>query len=140
MSPDGRWLAYSGDETGTPLIYVQPFPNIEDGRWLVSPSGTDAFSRAWSPDGRGLFYVNADNVMVAQIETEPTFSASTPVPLRSTLAYTLTGGGRQYDIAPDRERFVFRKPAGRTTEDQSFTGLIFVDNWFEEITERVPVP
>ena len=45
------------------------------------------------------------------------------------------------DIAPDGNRFVLRKPrgAGQTVND-SFTGLIFVENWVQEITERVPVP
>ena len=34
LSPDGRWLAYLSLETGTgtPLIYVQPFHNIDDGQ------------------------------------------------------------------------------------------------------------
>ena len=36
LSPDGRWLAYATTETGEPLVYVKPFPNIDDGRWNVS--------------------------------------------------------------------------------------------------------
>ena len=39
VSPDGRWLAYQSDETGTNQIYVRPFPNIGDGKWLVSTNG-----------------------------------------------------------------------------------------------------
>ena len=32
LSPDGRWLAYVSAQTvAQPLIYVQPFPNIDDG-------------------------------------------------------------------------------------------------------------
>ena len=67
LSPDGRWLAYESRETGTPLIYVQPFPNIDDGQWNVSLGlGLDP---VWSPDGRELFYRNATDLMVAQVET-----------------------------------------------------------------------
>ncbi len=80
--------------------------------------------------------------MMAQIETEPTFSARTPQPLFSRATYTVQGAGRQYDIAPDGDRFLFKKPgdSGQTNDDDQFTGLIFVENWFQELTERVPVP
>ena len=78
LSPDGRWLAYVSIETGTLLIYVRPFPNVEDGLWNVS-LGLGA-NPVWSPDGRELFYRSqgGTNLMVAQVETEPTFSAQTP--------------------------------------------------------------
>ena len=52
LSPDGRWLAYQSDESGQNNIYVQPFPNIDDGKWQVSTNGGD--DPVWSPDGRRL--------------------------------------------------------------------------------------
>ena len=141
LSPDGRWLAYQSDETGTSLIIVRPFPIVDDGQWRVSPD----FGRhpLWSPDGRELFYrglADAD-LMVAQIETEPTFSSGTPEPLLSISGYPM-GGGRQYDVAPDGDRFIVRRSgsAEQTSDDAPFNGLIFVENWFQELTERVPVP
>ena len=82
--------------------------------------------------------------MMAQIETEPTFSPRTPQPLFGRPTYTVRGAGRQYDIAPDGDRFLFMfmKPgvSGQTSDDARFTGLIFVENWFQELTERVPIP
>ena len=145
LSPDGRWLAYISNETGTPLIYVQPFPNIDDGLWNVSLGfGADP---VWSPDGRELFYriQGGADLMVAQIETEPTFSSRTPEPLFSQSGYAIVGGGgtgRRFDLAPDGDRFIFRKSGtvGQTSDDDSFTGMIFVENWFEELKARVPVP
>ena len=143
LSPDGRWLAYLSMETGTPLIYVQPFPNIDDGQWNVSLSvGVDP---VWSPDGRELFYRGRTDLMVAQIETEPTFSSRTPEPLFSLSGYGIGGGaatGRRFDVAPDGDRFIVRKPgtAGQTSDDEPFNGLIFVQNWHQELLERVPVP
>ena len=53
LSPDGRWLAYISNETGTPLIYVTPFPNVDDGLWNVSLDV--GVNPVWSPDGRELF-------------------------------------------------------------------------------------
>ena len=36
ISPDGRWLAYESDASGQYEVYVRPFPNVEDGQWLIS--------------------------------------------------------------------------------------------------------
>ena len=141
LSPNGRWLAYRSNETGTQLIYAKPFPNVADGQWRVSPD----FGRepVWSPDGRELFYRGPGDgdLMAARIETEPGFSARTPEPLFGLSGYA-TGPGRQYDIAPDGGRFVFRQAAttGQTSAGAPFNGLIFVEHWFEELTTRVPVP
>ena len=141
MSPDGRWLAYESNETGIPLIYVKPFPNIDDDPRRVSPE----FGRnpVWAPNGRELFYRGRTEIMVAQIETEPTFSSRTPEPLfglgnRASLA----GARRRFDIAPDGDRFIMltSETAEQASDDEPFNGLIFVENWFEELTERVPVP
>ncbi len=49
---------------------------------------------------------------------------------------------RQFDLAPDGDRFIFRESgtAVQTNDDDPFNGLIFVENWHQELTERVPVP
>ena len=144
LSPDGRWLAYLSNETGSPLIYVQPFPNIDDGLWNVS-LGYGA-GPVWSPDGRELFYQSRTDLMVAQVETEPTFSSRTPEPLFSLSSYGMLSGpttGRRFDVAPDGDRFIVRKlgTAEQTSDDDDpFNGLIFVENWFEELRRLVPIP
>ena len=143
LSPDGRWLAYVSLETGTPLIYVQPFPNIDDGQWNVSLGL--GVAPVWSPDGRELFYLSLTDLMVAQTETEPTFSHRTPEPLFSRSGYEMRGGrgtGRRFDLAPDGDRFIVLKPgtAEQTSDDEPFNGLVLVLNWFEELKARVPVP
>ena len=97
----------------------------------------------WSPDGRELFYRGPTDLMVAQIETEPTFSSGTPEPLFSLLIGM--GGrvavGRRFDLAPDGDRFIVRRVgvATQTSDDDPFNGLIFVENWHQELLERVPV-
>ena len=140
LSPDGRWLAYVSNETGDPLIYVKPFPNIDDGLWRVSPDF--GVHPMWSPDGRELFYRSRTDFMVAQIETEPTFSPRIPEPLFSLLPGMIgsAANGRRFDIEPNGDRFIVRaRGADAQTGDEPFNGLIFVDNWFEELRERVPV-
>ena len=143
LSPDGRWLAYQSDETGRNHIFVQPFPNIDDGKWQVSAaSAAGATDPVWSPDGRHLFFYElGSRIMVAEFETDPTFSPGTPTEAFTLSGLNLSGGGRRYDLAPDGERFVVRSPGGaQTTGEAAFDGLIVVENWHQELTERVPVP
>ena len=140
LSPDGRWLAYVSTETGTPLIYVRPFPNIDDDQRRVSPDF--GVHPVWSPDGRELFYrgQTGAELMVARIELQPTFSARAPEPAFRVSGWAV-GGGRQYDLAPNGDRFIFRQAeaTGQTSDPETFNGLILVENWFEELTERVPI-
>ena len=42
LSPDGRWIAYASNESGRTEVYVHPFPNTGDARWLVSTNGGSA--------------------------------------------------------------------------------------------------
>ena len=39
VSPDGRWLAYESNSSGSFEIYVRPFPNVGGGQWQVSTAG-----------------------------------------------------------------------------------------------------
>ena len=45
VSPDGRWLAYESNSAGQFDVYVQPFPNVGDGFWKVSPASTNNSTR-----------------------------------------------------------------------------------------------
>ncbi|HEX9572291.1 MAG TPA: hypothetical protein VF969_08560, partial [Burkholderiales bacterium] len=40
FSPDGRWLAYASDESGTFQVYVRSFPDGR-GKWQISNSDGD---------------------------------------------------------------------------------------------------
>ena len=142
LSPDGRWLAYYRMGTsGPPLIYVQPFPNVDGSLWRVSQGY--GIQPVWSPNGRELFYRSQSDVMVAQFETDPTFNSRTPTKLFSVSGFRIaeaTDDARMWDLAPEGDRFIFGRTGtpGETSEDP-FSGLIFVENWFEEVTRLVPV-
>ena len=136
MSPDGRWIAYRSNESGQAEIYVRPFPNLDDGKWQVSAGG--GFDPVWSPDERELFFLSSSELMVARVETEPTFNAATPESLFIRTGFAASAG-REYDIAPDGERFLFLRGQGGQVADGN-PGLVFVQNWFEELRARVPVP
>ena len=105
------------------------------GRWWEFPLPS------WSPDGEVVFYLGPGDLVVAQLETEPTFSRSTPESALSTSGYVLPGNtARRYDISPDG-RFLMLKPAtAETTDGASSPELIFVQNWFDELQRLVPTP
>ena len=66
VSPDGRWLAYEGENTSRPgelEIYIRSFPDVDRGVWQVTQTG--GMFPMWSRDGRTLFYVTYDGAMVA---------------------------------------------------------------------------
>ena len=145
LSPDGRWLAYQSNESGDSEVYVRPFPDVDAGRWQVSNGG--GLSPVWSPDGQELFFIGGragkpDTMMLARVETEPAFRSSTPERLFDVGSFwgLATLLGRGWDIAPDGNRFLFktRATATQTGEGSGFNGLIFVENWFEELKARVP--
>ena len=89
----------------------------------------------WSPTGRELFYRGSGTLMVAPIETEPTFSSGTPEFLLSTRGYTNRRSQRFYDISPDGRLFLLTKGAADTSTPAQ---IVVIQDWFEELRERVP--
>ncbi len=129
VSPNGRWMAYTSDESDQNEIYVRPFPNVDDGKWTISRGG--GRPPAWSPDGRELFYRNGGKMMVVEITNEPSFSHGVAQELFEGNYHH--GEGRQYDIHPNGQRFLMLKQV-KQPEPQ----LIIVLNWFEELKRLVP--
>jgi serine/threonine protein kinase len=77
FSPDGRFVAYGSDQSGTFEIYV--LPNAAGGKWLVSQRG--GVEPRWSRDGRDRFYFSGQTLMAVPISRQPTLSTGTPVAL-----------------------------------------------------------
>ena len=83
FSPDGRWVAYYSNETGSDAIYVQPFP-VTGVKYQIpknDPSQNDHHP-VWSSDGKELFYIPAPGALAAiSVTTRPDFSFGNPVPV-----------------------------------------------------------
>ena len=75
FSPDGKWLAYSSDESGVREVYVQPYPAL-NARVPVSTGG--GVEPVWSRDGRKLFFRSKDNIMVADVTKTSPLEFGTP--------------------------------------------------------------
>ena len=61
FSPDGKWVAYTSNETGLDAVYVQSFP-ISGAKFQISDGG--ALEPQWSADGTELFYLTADRTLM----------------------------------------------------------------------------
>jgi serine/threonine-protein kinase len=134
VSPDGRWLAYESDNSGSFEIYVRPFPNVSGGLWPVSTAG--GRQPLWSRSGKELFYIGADGTLL-RVPVEASGSnwhAGAPVKLLEGRYYTGTGSGRAYDVSPDGRRFLMIKASGTAAPP----ALIVVQHWDEELKRLGP--
>ena len=120
LSPDDRWVAYTSDETGAVEVYVQPF--LREGPRRRVSSGGGGQPR-WRGDGRELFYLTRDGVMMSV-----TFSqAMEPSP-----ALRLFDSGihanpylDRYVVTADGRRFLGLVPAPRPVAPQ----MAVLVNW-----------
>jgi hypothetical protein len=115
-------------------VYVSPFPNPAEVKWLVSDEGGG--QPVWSPVGTQLFYRNGDRMMVVSVQTEPTFRRGRPEVLfeGTYLSSGFTSGYQYYDISPDGQRFLMIKETG---SEQAPINVVL--NWFEELKRLVPI-
>ncbi|MBI1790833.1 MAG: protein kinase [Acidobacteria bacterium] len=120
LSPDGKWIAYTSNETGRDEIYVRAFPG-PSGKYTISTAGGQLAS--WSRDGRELSFISAQKVMTAPVEYRPEFRAGTPRPLFDA------PGVRSIQPGPKGGQFL----ALRLMGSQDPGELHIVLNWFEEL-------
>jgi hypothetical protein len=140
ISRDGRWVAYSSDESGQYEVWVRPFPVVDKDRWQVSNGGGD--SPLWAPDGRELFYRSRDAAMAVPIRTGADFSYETPKPLfRGTYVSADMSlnvlESHPWDISPDGKRFLMMQET-EPAADAIPRKINIVLNWIEELKQKVP--
>ena len=139
LSPDGEWLAYESTESGQSEIYLRPFPDVQTSRQQVSTGGGSR--PLWSRDGRELFYyVEPGTIMAVPIGSGTELALGRPEVIIQGSYATPLNTGRHYDVSPDGQRFLLLRDAGDTSEDVASPQIILVQNWFEELKDRVPVP
>ena len=127
LSPDCNWLAYVSDESGQPEVYLQEYPAGKT--WPVTTHG--AASPVWSRDGKKLYYISSNSMMIAvEVTSESDVPMGAPVPL-FTLPEAIESHSRwllrSYDVSGD-ERFLMLKRS-----DAAWHQLIVVQNWFDEL-------
>jgi serine/threonine-protein kinase len=128
FSPDGRWLAYTSDETGEYQVYVVPYPGPGP-KTTVSIDG--GLSPIWSADSSELFFRDGGRLLAVPIELNGKLRVGVPTEVFDG-PFTLDLMGHQrYDVSQDGKRFLM-------VENSDDYRVVIVQNWFEELKRLVP--
>jgi serine/threonine-protein kinase len=127
LSPDGRWLAYTSDQSGQQQVYVRPLDGDGD-QLQVSQAG--ATEPVWGPDGRELFYRSVledrSELEVATLQFQPELTVAGRRTLFSLTDIVGTSPHANYSLSPDGRTFVMvrRSPATRIMVIQHLPALL----------------
>ena len=127
LSPDGRWMAYVSNETGSFEVYVQPYPATGT-KWQISKGG--GVQPQWRRDGRELFYVAPDKKLTGvAVRTGSDFAPGEARALFDTrmAGWDRSNTGTQYVVAADGQRFLVN-----TATDETLA-ITLVRNWSSPI-------
>jgi Tol biopolymer transport system component len=130
LSPDGRWVAYTAPESGTPGtpfdVFIEPFhePGKQDarsGKWKVSRNG--GYYPRWRADGKELFFIGQQTeILSSMIEVSGgALQAAAPV----LLFVAPVTNGVQWDVSRDGQRILIAGPLDRGND----TPITVVQNW-----------
>ena len=135
FSPDGHWLAYSSDESGSWEVYVRPFPAKVPKVQVSNGGGRVPF---WSPSGRELYYAT-DRQRI--MRTSYTIRDGAFLPAQpgawTDRRIAETGVIAGLDLAPDGKRFAVLLPAETPDQQQSPNHVTMLFNFFDEVQHRV---
>jgi len=135
LSPNGRWLAYVTNQSGSNQIVLQTFPQpSEKGQPVTVHSG---LFPTWRRDGRELYYLALDGkimaVSVKKVGAQLELGAPTPL-FPSPLATPTGPAAYQYDVSPNGERFVFIGNNSTNPTSDASAKLTAVVNWSAALT------
>jgi serine/threonine protein kinase len=136
FSPDGQWLAYMSNESGTFQIYVRAFPD-KGGKWQISNGG--GIYPMWSRSD--LFFESLDqHIMAATYRVlGDSFAADKPRLWSDKPIGGSAGSVKNIDLAPDGKRIVALMPAAEAKGSQETQNqVVFLLNFFDELRRRVP--
>jgi serine/threonine-protein kinase len=133
FSPDGRWVAYYSEESGTGEIYVRPFRR-RGGPWLVSSGGISGTIAHWPRAGRALYYLSPGRQVmeVTYSEQETSFVAEAPQRWSdATLPFAA------FNLSPDGTRAIMAMPAEPVNARHTLHVTLLM-NFFDELRRRAP--
>ncbi len=133
ISPDGRWLAYTSNESGRREVYVRPFPDAAEARYQISSTGGQ--SPVWSRDGRELFFVDdAQRMIAVPVIAGGAFHVGAPAALFDATNFHTTVFHTQYAPSADGRGFVMQRREAGTD-----FGVVVVFNFLDELKRRMAV-
>jgi eukaryotic-like serine/threonine-protein kinase len=124
FSPDGRWVAFESDESGTKEIYVASFPAFDNRRQLTARGGAEP---QWRSDEKELFYLTLDGKLMAiDVKIGSSIAFGAPHELFQTPLIGNTCCVDLYAATRDGQRFLFPTPYRDTAAPRPITVVV---NW-----------
>jgi len=124
FSPDGKWVAYTSDESGRSEVYVQSFPDPHE---KVQMSTRGGVSPRWAPSGRELYFLSIERRLTAvPVALSDPLRVGTPTPLFDTAVGL---GENRYAASHNGKRFLLNVG----TAQGSSAPLVVVLNWAEHL-------
>ena len=103
FSPDGRFVAYTSNESGRFQVYVQTFP-LSDRKWQVSTDG--GYEPRWRGDGREIYYLSEDRkLMAVAVGAGPSFAVPKML-FQTRVPEGVTSRRTHYVPSRDGQRFL----------------------------------
>ena len=123
FSPNGRWVAYTSDESGRSEVFVQSFPASAAKLQISTDGGSNA---RWRGDGKELFYISGDNKL-ASVEIRPDGVGASAPKVLFDLAFLRRVP--TYAVAADGQRFLF-VTQGQVAANLQYNVMV---NWAADI-------
>ena len=127
VSPDGKWVAYVSDASGSNEIFVQPFPGPGPRVQVSSRGGEEP---VWAPNGSRIFYRDGQRIVAVSYSTTPDFEVTGRQELFPDIYVKRSLPHANYDVSPDGSSFLFL----RETADKE---AIVIYNWMPEVRARL---
>ena len=139
FSPDGRWIAYVSNESGSYQVYIRAFPD-RGGQWQISNNG--GTYPIWSQHGNQLFYRSDDHrimVVTYTVKGDSILADQPKLWSDKRLADLGQVGGGNYDLAPGGKRIAALMPAESSEVKVNQSHVVFLENFFDELRRKAPL-
>ena len=131
VSPDGKWLAYESQDSGTAEIYVQPIGMPSNGKSRRQVSAGGGYSPRWRRDQSEIYYLATSgdlmSVTMRLAESGPEFDGAKAL-FRTRL---LSKTRNSFDVSPDGQTFLMNLPL----EDATSSPITVVTNWTGKLND-----
>ena len=125
FSPDGKWIAYTSNESGSHEVYVRRYPE-RDAKWRVSTGG--GAQPHWRGDGAELFYLAPDGALMAADVKRNGVALETSKPqmlFNTGIRGMFVDRRNHYVVTQDGQRFLVNQMG----EDDATAPITVSTNW-----------
>jgi dipeptidyl aminopeptidase/acylaminoacyl peptidase len=133
FSPDGKWVAYSSNESGQLEVYVASFPKLDQKKQVSNAGGAEPL---WRRDGKELYFLSLDgNLMAVTANAGATIDTGPPKALFRADVLNPSGdlGETAYNVSRDGQKFLLLEPVN--AQAKSVEQINVIVNWDAALQE-----